>query len=52
MTRVLRPGGLLLLADHIAAATWPVGGLQRILELATAAVLSIYLLLDLQLRVA
>jgi len=24
MTRVLRPGGLLLLADHIAGATWPV----------------------------
>jgi ubiquinone/menaquinone biosynthesis C-methylase UbiE len=34
MTRVLRPGGLLL-ADHIAGATWPVRGLQRILELAT-----------------
>jgi SAM-dependent methyltransferase len=33
--RVLRPGGLLLLADHIAAATWPVRGLQRVLELAT-----------------
>jgi hypothetical protein len=25
----------LLLADHIAAATWPVRGLQRILELVT-----------------
>jgi len=35
MIRVLRPGGLLLLADHIAGATWPVRGLQRILELAT-----------------
>jgi ubiquinone/menaquinone biosynthesis C-methylase UbiE len=35
MIRVLRPGGLLLLADHIAAATWPVRGLQRILELVT-----------------
>jgi ubiquinone/menaquinone biosynthesis C-methylase UbiE len=35
MIRVLRSGGLLLLADHIAAATWPVRGLQRILELAT-----------------
>jgi hypothetical protein len=32
---VLRPGGLLLLADHIAAATRPVRGLRRILELAT-----------------
>jgi ubiquinone/menaquinone biosynthesis C-methylase UbiE len=35
MIRVLRPGGLLLLADHIAGASWPVRGLQRILELAT-----------------
>jgi ubiquinone/menaquinone biosynthesis C-methylase UbiE len=35
MTRVLRPGGLLLLADHIAGATWPAHGLQRILEPAT-----------------
>ena len=35
MIRVLRPGGLLLLADHIAAATWPVRGLQRILNLST-----------------
>jgi ubiquinone/menaquinone biosynthesis C-methylase UbiE len=35
MSRVLRRGGLLLLADHIAAAAWPVRGLQRVLELAT-----------------
>jgi ubiquinone/menaquinone biosynthesis C-methylase UbiE len=35
MIRVLRPGGLLLLADHIAGGSWPVRGLQRILELAT-----------------
>jgi ubiquinone/menaquinone biosynthesis C-methylase UbiE len=35
MIRVLCPGGLLLLADHIAGATWLVRGLQRILELAT-----------------
>lgn len=32
MNRVLRPGGILLLADHIAGATWPVRGIQRILE--------------------
>lgn len=35
MIRVLRPGGLLLLADHIAGATWPVRGVQRILEVFT-----------------
>jgi hypothetical protein len=35
MIRVLRPGGLLLLADHIAAATWPARVLQRVLELVT-----------------
>ena len=32
MTRVLRPGGLLLLADHIAAAAWPARAIQRVLE--------------------
>lgn len=35
MNRVLRPGGLLLLADHIAGATWPVRVIQRILEVFT-----------------
>ena len=35
MTRVLRPGGLLLLADHIAAATWPVRTIQRMIDLVT-----------------
>jgi hypothetical protein len=35
MTRVLRPGGLLLLADHIAAAAWPVRALQRAAEVVT-----------------
>jgi ubiquinone/menaquinone biosynthesis C-methylase UbiE len=35
MTRVLRPGGLLLLADHIAGATWPVRALQRAAEVVT-----------------
>jgi len=32
MTRVLRPGGLLLLADHIAGAAWPVRAVQRVVE--------------------
>lgn len=33
MIRVLRPGGLLLLADHIEGARWPVRALQRLIEL-------------------
>lgn len=33
MVRVLRPGGLLLLADHVAAATAPLRAVQRIAEL-------------------
>jgi len=32
MTRVLRPGGVLLLADHIAGATWPVRAIQRMID--------------------
>jgi len=35
MTRVLRPGGLLLLADHIAGAAWPVRAAQRAIEAIT-----------------
>jgi ubiquinone/menaquinone biosynthesis C-methylase UbiE len=35
MTRVLRPRGLLLLADHIAGAAWPVRAIQRALEVVT-----------------
>jgi ubiquinone/menaquinone biosynthesis C-methylase UbiE len=35
MTRVLRPRGLLLLADHVAGSSWPVRGIQRALELVT-----------------
>jgi ubiquinone/menaquinone biosynthesis C-methylase UbiE len=35
MNRVLRPGGILLLADHIAGAAWPVRAIQRILEVFT-----------------
>ncbi len=32
MHRVLRPGGLLLLADHVAGSAWPVRATQRLLE--------------------
>jgi ubiquinone/menaquinone biosynthesis C-methylase UbiE len=32
MARVLRPGGLLLLADHVASTAWPVRGAQRVAE--------------------
>lgn len=35
MTRVVRPGGLLLLADHIAGAAWPVRVIQRAIEAVT-----------------
>ena len=35
MIRVLRPGGLLLLADHIAGAAWPVRAIQRVAEVAS-----------------
>lgn len=33
MVRVLRPGGLLVLADHVIGATVPVRALQRVIEL-------------------
>ncbi|MGB7237087.1 MAG: methyltransferase domain-containing protein, partial [Rhodococcus sp. (in: high G+C Gram-positive bacteria)] len=33
MTRVLRPGGTLLLADHVASSVRPVRWLQRLVEL-------------------
>ena len=33
MVRVLRPGGQLLLADHVAAAWWPVRAAQAVAEL-------------------
>jgi ubiquinone/menaquinone biosynthesis C-methylase UbiE len=33
MARVLRPGGLLLLADHVEAAAWPVRAVQWLVEL-------------------
>jgi len=35
MKRVLRPSGLLLLADHIAGSAWPVRFIQRLLEVVT-----------------
>ncbi len=35
MGRVLRPGGLLLLADHVAGSAWPVRAVQWLLELVT-----------------
>jgi ubiquinone/menaquinone biosynthesis C-methylase UbiE len=36
MARVLRPGGKLLLLDHIGSNWWPIWALQRFLELFTA----------------
>ncbi len=35
MNRVLRPGGLLLLADHVAMTAWPARVVQRLLEVFT-----------------
>jgi len=35
MARVLRPGGLLLLADHVEATRWYARATQRLLELVT-----------------
>jgi ubiquinone/menaquinone biosynthesis C-methylase UbiE len=35
MRRVLRPGGVLLLADHVASSNWLVRSVQRLLEVAT-----------------
>ncbi|MEB3372215.1 class I SAM-dependent methyltransferase [Saccharopolyspora mangrovi] len=35
MHRVLRPGGLLLLADHVVSTAWPVRLLQRAAEVIT-----------------
>ena len=35
MKRVLRPGGRLLLADHVAGSSWPVRAVQRLLEVVT-----------------
>ncbi|MFC8597984.1 class I SAM-dependent methyltransferase [Isoptericola sp. NPDC057191] len=32
MTRVLRPGGRLLLADHVASTVWPVRALQAVAD--------------------
>lgn len=38
MIRVLRPGGLLLLADHVRATFWPVRALQGLVELVSVPV--------------
>jgi len=35
MVRVLRPGGRLLLGDHVVAAAWPVRWLERVVEVVT-----------------
>jgi ubiquinone/menaquinone biosynthesis C-methylase UbiE len=35
MRRVLRPGGRLLLVDHVAGSAWPARAVQRLLELVT-----------------
>ncbi|GGS76300.1 ubiquinone/menaquinone biosynthesis methyltransferase [Planobispora rosea] len=35
MVRVLRPGGVLLLADHVAGSSWPVRAAQRLLQAVT-----------------
>lgn len=35
MKRVLKPGGTLLLADHVAGSAWPVRAIQRLLEVLT-----------------
>ncbi|MDA8320739.1 MAG: methyltransferase domain-containing protein [Actinomycetota bacterium] len=35
MARVLRPGGLLLLADHVEAAAWPGRAVQALIEVAS-----------------
>jgi len=35
MARVLRPGGRLLLLDHIGSRWWPVWAVERLIELAT-----------------
>ena len=35
MSRVLRPGGRLLLLDHIGSSWWPIWGVQRLLEFFT-----------------
>jgi ubiquinone/menaquinone biosynthesis C-methylase UbiE len=35
MARVLRPGGRLILVDHVTSSSWPVRGVQWLLELAS-----------------
>jgi len=42
MARVLRPGGLLLLADHVESSAWPIRGIQRLVDLFTGPIASEY----------
>jgi ubiquinone/menaquinone biosynthesis C-methylase UbiE len=35
MSRVLRPGGLLLLADHVAGSAWPTRAVQHVFDVFT-----------------
>ncbi|MDQ0939314.1 ubiquinone/menaquinone biosynthesis C-methylase UbiE [Streptomyces sp. V1I1] len=35
MSRVLKPGGRLLLLDHVPSSAWPVRAIQRLIELVT-----------------
>jgi ubiquinone/menaquinone biosynthesis C-methylase UbiE len=35
MSRVLKPGGRLLLLDHVPSSAWPVRAMQRLIELVT-----------------
>jgi ubiquinone/menaquinone biosynthesis C-methylase UbiE len=44
MRRVLRPGGLLLLADHVAGGSWPVRAVQKVMELVTVPLQGEYVL--------
>jgi len=43
MARVLRPGGLLLLADHVEAVPWPARAAQALIELISVPVQGEYL---------
>lgn len=43
MVRVLRPGGLLLLADHVASTNWAVRAFQAVAEVVTRPMAGEYL---------
>ena len=42
MARVLRPGGLLLLADHVEAGPWPIRAVQKLVDLFTGPIAGEY----------